>query len=125
MNQLNFFNSESQRRACVPKDEGCRRRDKGIRKAVQHAQEVCGDDWQVKALDFLYLYARNHHRFSGEMVRQESKGFVPEPPHARAWGAVMLGGVKRGWIRQIDYIKVVNPKAHRANAALWESVLVK
>ncbi len=57
------------------------------------------------------------------MVRLEAKGIVPEPPSLRAWGAVLLSAAKRGWIRQVGYVHVDNPKAHKANAALWESCL--
>jgi hypothetical protein len=116
LNQLSFFNIQKS------KPDGADLRDKGIARAVQHAEEI-HEKWQAKALDFLYIFARNHDRFSGEMVRVESKGVVPDPPSLRAWGSVLLSGSKRGWIKQIDYIKVVNPKAHRTPAALWESLL--
>jgi len=112
--QLSFFEIQK------PKPSGEVLRDKGIARAVKHAEEI-HDDWQKKALDFLYLYARTHDRFSGEMVRQEAKGIVSDPPSLRAWGAVMLSGAKRRWIRQVGFIHVQNEKAHRANAALWES----
>jgi hypothetical protein len=115
LNQLSFLNIEKS------KPNGQILRDKGIKKAVSHAQDVCGDDWQKKALDFLYFYVLNHQTFSGEMVRLEAKGFVPEPPSLRAWGAIIVSGAKRGWIRQVGFIHVENVKAHRANAALWKS----
>ncbi len=116
MNQLNFFETSK------PKPTGELLRDKGIKRAVQHAEDI-HNDWQKQALDFLYLYARDHDRFSGEMVRMLSKGIVPEAPSARTWGAVLLTGARQGWIRQVGYIKVDNPKAHKANAALWESLI--
>ncbi len=117
MNQLSFLDIQKS------KPDGQALRDRGIKKAIQHAEEV-GDDWQVKALDFLYLYARNHSgKFSGEMVRLEAKSIVPDPPCLRAWGAILLTGSRRSWIQQVGYIKVNNPAAHRANAALWESLI--
>jgi hypothetical protein len=114
--QLSFFDVQK------AKPTGEILRDKGIAKAVNHADEV-HEDWQKKALDFLYLYARAHDRFSGEMVRQEAKGIVPDPPSLRAWGAVLLQGSRRGWTRQVGFIHVQNERAHRANAALWESLI--
>ena len=116
MTQLSFFDVQK------TKPSGEMLRDKGVRRAAEHAEEI-HDDWQKKALDFLYIYARSHGRFSGEMVRQEGRGIIPEPPSLRAWGAVILSGAKHGWIRQAGYVHVDNPKAHRANAALWESLI--
>ena len=124
MNQLSFLDVEK------PKPTGEILRDRGIQKALDHAEEVNAHRWQAKALDFLYLYALNHDHFSGEMVRMEAKGIVPDAPSARAWGAILLTGARKGWIRQAcdgdgepKTIKVYNPKAHKANAALWESLI--
>lgn len=105
-------------------DEGQRLRDQGIKKAAQHAEDEILD-WNIKAIDFLFQFAKTHREFpfSGEMVRNASRDAVPRPPHLRAWGAVMVRGLKAGWIKQVGYVKVINPKAHRANAALWESLL--
>jgi len=114
MNQLSFLDIEK------PKPSGELLRDKGIHRAVQHAEEI-HNDWQRTALDFLYIYARNHDRFSGEMVRMEAKGIVPEPPSLRAWGAVLLQGARKGWIERIGTIHVTNPRAHACFASEWES----
>lgn len=116
MTQLSFFDVQK------PKASGEMLRDKGIAKAVKHAEDT-NHEWSKKALDFLYLYARAHDHFSGEMVRVEAKGIVPDPPSLRAWGSVLLSGARRGWIRQVGFVHVQNEKAHRANAALWESLI--
>ncbi len=116
MNQLSFLDIQK------PKPTGTILRDKGIQKAVQHAEEFY-NDWQKMALDFFYIYAMNHRKFSGVMVRFEAKGIVTDPPCLRAWGGIIMIGAKRGWIKQIGYIQVENPKAHKANAAYWESNL--
>lgn len=119
MNQLSFLDIEK------PKPDGEILRDRGMRKAMRHAEEV-EEGWNVKALDFLYLYAKKYPgRFSGEMVRIEAGGIVPEPPSLRAWGGILANGARRGWIHQVGYIKVDNPNAHRANAALWESLICR
>lgn len=117
MNQLSFFDIKKSR------SDGQILRDRGMKRALQHAEEV-DEGWNVKALGFLYIYAKNHPgRFSGEMVRIEARGTVLEPPSLRAWGGILATGARRGWIRQVGYIHVDNPRAHRANAALWESCL--
>ncbi len=114
MNQLSFLDIEK------PLPTGEILRDKGIKKALDHAEDV-HNGWQAKAVDFLYIYARDHHRFSGEMVRMEAKGIVPDPPSLRTWGAVLLTGARKGWIRRVGTIHVTNPKAHACFASEWES----
>jgi hypothetical protein len=118
VNQLSFFEIEK------PKTNGITLRDKGIRKAAQHAEDL-HEGWQTKALDWLYCYAykRADNPFTGEMVREAARGIVPEPPSLRAWGSVLLSAARRGWIRQVGWAKVSNPKAHRTPAALWKSCL--
>lgn len=95
-------------------------RDAGIKKAVDHADEVKGG-WSTLALTFVEHYAMNNSIFSGEKVRGASAGIVPEPPHLRAWGGVILKAAKRGIICKRGYVQVENPNAHRANATLWQS----
>ena len=117
MNQLNFFGITK------PQPTGAVLRDRGIRRAVQHADGIY-NDWQRTALDFLYLYARDHDRFSGEMVRMEASGIVPDPPSLRAWGAVLLQGARKGWIKRVGTIQVTNPRAHACFASEWESLIL-
>jgi hypothetical protein len=57
------------------------------------------------------------------MIRMAAKEIVPEPPSLRAWGSVLLTAARRGWIKQVGYIKVENVKAHRTPAALWVGCL--
>jgi len=118
MTQLSFFDIEKPK----PKPTGEILRDKGIKRAVDHAEDI-HEGWQVKALDWLYIYAKTHIQFSGEMVRMDAKGILPDPPSLRTWGSVLRNGACRGWIRQVGYVRVTNPDAHKANAALWESNL--
>jgi len=102
--------------------EGMARRDKGMAKALTHAEDV-EEDWGEKALKFLHQYAKTHREFSGEAVRAASRDKVLRPPSLRAWGAIMVGGLKAGWIRQISFTKVKTPTSHMANAAWWESCI--
>jgi hypothetical protein len=76
------------------------------------------------AYAFLKRYARLHDIFSGEEVRVAAyEHAVPPSPSDRAWGGVIKKAAHEGVIRQIGYIKVRNPRARRANAALWESCI--
>ena len=95
-------------------------RDRGMQQAVDHANEV-SNGWSAIALTFVEHYAMNNLTFSGERVRGASAGIVPEPPHLRAWGGVMMKAAKMGIIRKCGYVQVDNPNAHRANATLWQS----
>jgi hypothetical protein len=105
------------------KREGERLRDKGMAQSLAHAEDE-HEEWRKKALRFLYHYSiKAKGSFSGEMVRIASKDDVPKPPSLRAWGSIMKTGAKNGWIRQVGYTKVLNPRAHRANAAIWEGCL--
>ena len=42
------------------------------------------------------------------------------PPHARAWGSIIQRAAKEYLIIKISTGSVKNPKAHMANAAIWE-----
>lgn len=99
-------------------------RDKGIKQAVNHAEEV-EEGWQEKALGFLFIFIHSHGQFAIEDIRTQAERFsqVPEPPSKRAWGAIAREAAKRGWIKKMGYIQVRNPSAHCANANLWESCL--
>ena len=37
----------------------------------------------------------------------------------------MVTAAKRGYIEKVGYIQIENPKAHRANAALWKRKIVR
>ena len=95
-------------------------RDKGINQAVEHADRV-SLNWSERAYRLTEDYAKRHFLFSGEQVRLASKGMIDEPPHLRAWGAIMLKAAKNGLIKRVGYIQVENIAAHRATATLWES----
>ena len=103
-------------------ESGKMKRDKGMAQALKHAEDT-EDDWGGQARKFLHQYAKTHKEFSGEMVRIASRDIIPRPPHLRAWGAIIVGGLKAGWIRQIGFTKVKTPTSHMANAAWWESCI--
>jgi hypothetical protein len=95
-------------------------RDKGIEKAMSHANEVI-PDWSEKAYQLLREFLSRH---SGPFMTEEVRSYAalvdfPLPPHARAWGSVIVRAVKQGLIQSQGYAKVKNPKAHRTPAALW------
>lgn len=97
-------------------------RDRGIRKAADHA----GDKWNDLAYRHLLKFVESlprHRRFMTEQVRTYaySHGFAP-PPSERAWGSVILRAVKASLVVSCGYSKVSNQKAHCANAAVWRKI---
>ena len=92
-------------------------RDKGIKKAVDHA----GVEWADEAYDYLKLYIRRGHEFMAEDVRRWAKGWLLEdPPSKRAWGGVIRRAANAGLIEKVGIRQVQNQKAHCANANVWK-----
>lgn len=100
---------------------GAEKRDRGIARAINHADEVA-PGWSVDAYRFLLTYMRTHSEFMGEEVRVASEGILPDPPDKRAWGAIMVRAVKSGLLVRKEYRSVTNPKAHRSICSVWQVV---
>lgn len=98
----------------------------GAERAERHANAV-HDSWSEKALEFFKGYAESNPKFMVEDVRFASQGLVPVAPSQRSWGAIVLKAAKAGWIHNDnrEFSQVKNGKAHRANAAVWKSLICK
>lgn len=96
-------------------------KDAGIAKAIEHSEDIL-PGWRDKALKHLKRFAETHKTFRAEEVRNSFEGVTVS---ARAWGGIMVSGAKAGWIKTEKTVKVENPAAHQANAALWESIIYK
>lgn len=92
-------------------------RNKGIQTAVDHAGPV----WSEKAYGVLQNFLISQHgEFMAEDVRSYAAVIDFElPPHARAWGGVIMRANKEGIIKQVGFGKTKNVKAHRTPAAIW------
>jgi hypothetical protein len=108
--QLNIFDSRSAR-------------DHGIAKAVDHADQAV-PGWSDQAYALLLRFLGTHvGPFMAEEVRSYAAQIdFPLPPHARAWGGVMIRASKSGIITKAGTGKVRNVKAHCANATIWRQV---
>ena len=95
-------------------------RDKGIQRAVDHADAV-ERGWSEMAFDFFVNVFLKHHKgeFQCEDYRASCKGIVPDPPSLRAYGAIVVRAKKMGLIKRIGIGPVKNPKAQMANANVW------
>lgn len=99
-------------------------RDKGIKRAVDHAEEET-PGWHDKAL-FVFnewiIMAGPGTQFMAEDVRLAVSFKLTLPPSSRAWGSVILSAARRGWIRRVGYRAVTNARAHCTPASVWEVV---
>lgn len=100
---------------------GAELRDIGMKQATDNANEKI-PSWSELAYKFLLSYINCHKEFMAEDVRKASEGIVPEPPHKRAWGSIFVKAAKNKLIISNGTRKVNNPKAHCANAAVWEVI---
>ena len=95
-------------------------RDIGIRQSEFHANQV-EEKWSDIAYRFAVHFCKYHRMMMMEDIRTASKGKIPDPPHARAWGAIALKLMRNGVIEKLSIRPVQNPKAHCANAQFYES----
>ncbi|NDB65562.1 MAG: hypothetical protein EB168_07840 [Euryarchaeota archaeon] len=96
---------------------GAALRDAGMQAAASNA-EANSSGWQERAIQCVRDFPQDE--FLTEDVRQWAhNNGLEEPPHARAWGAVMANARRLGIIYSVGYRKVRNPKAHRTPATLW------
>jgi hypothetical protein len=100
-------------------------RDKGIERAVNHAESV-HPGWKEDAFQMFKEWLSgwpSGYKFTIEHFRQvaQIKG-LPDPPSNRAFGSLALRARIAGLITSNETVKVQNKKAHRANAALWRKV---
>ncbi len=103
-------------------DFGRKLRDEGMQRSADHA-EKSEPGWSDIALDFLAKYLKGKDgQFMAEEVRMESVGIVSAPPHARAWGSVMIRAAKAKLIRKVGLGTVKNSKAHKCFATIWTRI---
>lgn len=96
-------------------------RDDGIRRAAEHADQ-CLPNWTDQALQFVRDYPEKVFRTEQVRVWAHESG-LQVPPHARAWGSVIVAAKKQGLIRFLRHENVSNPKAHSTPASVWEKTL--
>lgn len=79
-------------------DAAERRSETGMRRAAEHANRVL-PNWTDRAVQALREFARGQTKpFTIEAAREAIAGAIPEPPEARAWGAVTKTARALGYI---------------------------
>jgi hypothetical protein len=76
------------------------RRDLGVLRASTHADRLDAE-WRTAALDAVHHHAMLHLIFLAEDVHVGQT--MPEGVDGRAWGSVMQGARRRGWIEPHGY----------------------
>lgn len=96
----------------------------GIQVALDNANmhhEGWADDAHAALVQFLTWHKTPFLCETFRVYAEEECG-LPSPPHARAYGGVMLRAKHEGLITHAGITQVKNPKAHCANASLWQKV---
>ncbi|HHT9135848.1 MAG TPA: hypothetical protein ACFYEK_01245 [Candidatus Wunengus sp. YC60] len=97
-------------------------RDKGIKKAVDHANKEV-DKWSDKAYLMLLEYLKTSPgQFMTEQFRAWCDGRLEEPPHLRAFGGIIAKAAKKKLIKKAGHGTVINPNAHCCFASVWEVI---
>ena len=97
--------------------------DEAIERAAIGAENAL-PGWHDNAYRILceYIQFRGFGaRFQIVEVRKAFPGF-PDPPEARAWGAVARRAAANGLIEQAGYAKCVDPRQHGAATTVWRVV---
>lgn len=107
-------------------DEGERRKQTGMDKAVDHANAVV-ESWFEKTYQASLRFISFHplcYRFMTEELRSWllERNLVEAPPSDRAWGAITVRLRRDGYIRSNGFAQVTNPKAHRTPASVWQII---
>lgn len=95
-------------------------RDAGIKRAVDHAEQV-SPGWQDRAITFIERYAaRTIGQFFVEDIRiwAHANG-LDEPPHARAWGGAIKAAQKLGLVEFVEHRRKPHEGAHKTPATVW------
>lgn len=101
-------------------------RDAGIRKAVDHAEDVT-PGWSDRAFEMLRCFADDHRlngggSFTSEDLRTYASNLgLPSPPHLRAWGGVFQRGAKAGVIVKAGFTTARAPHVHKSILATWRA----
>lgn len=101
-------------------------RDHGIQTAIDHADGVA-PGWSQKAFNLFTEWIKDKgkgRQFKTEDFRIDCRlqDLISKPPSDRSFGALAVRAAKAGLIKKVGHATVVNPKAHRCFASLWEVV---
>lgn len=79
-------------------------RDAGMEIAAE-AQELKLPGWKRQAVAAIESVARRSSHVHVDDVARYCEGWLPEPSHPNAWGAVWLEAIRRGFITRTGEVK--------------------
>lgn len=95
---------------------------KGMAKALDTANKV-SPEWGDRCYWFFKYWIRYQKKpFKIETFREWVKDLIDAPPSLRSFGAIVSKAKKDNLIKHVGFTQVENPKAHSANASLWQRV---
>jgi hypothetical protein len=97
-------------------------RDRGIERAVEHADavETGWSDVAYAHLQVFLLKLPTGAKVTGEQIREHAeKEGLRIPPDKRAWGAVMMKACRAGLIRKVGWTTATDPKTHCNPISSW------
>lgn len=100
-------------------DTGSQLAELGATRAAARADRV-SPGWSECAMRFADGFLKVRQNFTAEDLREASRGHVPLPPDARAWGMILRQLARARKIRRTGYVNASNPIAHSCPKALWE-----
>lgn len=93
---------------------------------VERATTRKNPDWIPDCLEYFRIWLeRRREDFQMEEFRNHCRNLLAPPTHERVYGTVVRKASLHGWIQYVGTRPVSTPRNHRANAAVWRSLLVK
>jgi hypothetical protein len=93
------------------------------RKGMARAEHAAPEEWKNAAMGALLYVARSRREFLVDDVWPHVATDIA-PPNARAMGAVMRAGVRKGWIESTGRMAPTSrTTSHRGPRTLWRSLV--
>lgn len=90
--------------------------------SIAEAHANAYGEFTALALAFFVQHCKTHGTSGAAEARLASNGFVPEPPDARAWGAIPIRAQKLGCVEHAGHAASTDPKSHATPRSMWRFV---
>lgn len=116
MEQINLFD-----RKVTSEPTGSQLRNKGISKAVSHANDVHPEPekWIDQAERFIKRWIKSDVPFTVEQAVEASWQVIPQPPTSKAWAGVILRLKRQGHVKALGIVKATKATSHAGYITQW------